>query len=236
MQVEERRACPSCGADNPAEAGFCWQCYASFAPAQPPKPLPTTAGWGPTGTPAPPAPVSSAARAGGAGRFVKMAVGVVVGLVVAATVRNMLTPDYHVPETIGTMPRIQSAATDDFEQQMRAEGSKEQIDLEAAAYGRGVEPEIFFVLANGSAVENTDELFREFLDGMESAGATIDRADAVTGSHEGAEFRCIPVHARTLTAAACIWREDASVGLTMDLDAGTDITETITAAYDASHA
>lgn len=238
MQVEERRSCASCGADNQTDAAFCWQCYASFAPAVPaatPSPVASArAGWGPTGTPAPPAPAPAPPKRKGA--VVRFVLGAVVGLVVVGFVRQALAPSYHVPEAVGGLPRIHSAATDEFERQMTEEGDRNDIEVEAAAYGQGVDPTLFFVLANGEAVEGTDELFRSFLEGMEQAGATVVRSEATTGIYGDAEYRCVPVRARGLEAAACIWREDATVGLTLDMDASEDPSAHLLAAYDAIHA
>ena len=46
MQVEEKRACPTCGAENGPDADFCWKCYARFVPPPPPPGRPGQAAWG----------------------------------------------------------------------------------------------------------------------------------------------------------------------------------------------
>ncbi|MGZ8565596.1 MAG: hypothetical protein ACXWXS_00945, partial [Actinomycetota bacterium] len=51
MQVDEKRACPSCRAENPTSAQFCWQCFAPLVD------LPA-----PPGTPGRPAGLHVAAR------------------------------------------------------------------------------------------------------------------------------------------------------------------------------
>ena len=81
MQVEERRACPSCSEDNPSDAEFCWQCYARFVPV-PPAPAAPQSGWGPSGTPAPGPAAGVATQTRSGGRLAKIVVGVVVALVV----------------------------------------------------------------------------------------------------------------------------------------------------------
>ena len=222
MQVDHKRSCASCGADNGLDAAFCWKCFSSFAPAQP-------------GVPAMPVPAPPKAAARRRKPLV-IAVGVVVAMLVAGGVRNALRPDYHVPDALPGLQRLHDAQTDEFESRMKAEGVQNNVDLEVAVYGAGAEPQVYLVLANGKAVEDTDQLFREFLSGVESSGATVDRANQVNGTHEGADWRCVPVHAAAVTASVCMWREDASVGMTLDLDPGTDPSTALLDAYDASHA
>jgi hypothetical protein len=147
-----------------------------------------------------------------------------------------MRPDYHVPAALPGMQRIQNAQTEDFQRRMQAEGSRNDIALETAVYGPATAPQVYLVLANGTAAEDTDTLFRKFLGGAESSGAVVDRAAQVTGSHADAEWRCVPVRAPGVTAAVCMWREDASVGMTLDLDPGEDLSGALLAAYDASHA
>lgn len=36
MQVEEKRACASCGSGNPPDAGFCWRCLVPLGQMPPP--------------------------------------------------------------------------------------------------------------------------------------------------------------------------------------------------------
>jgi len=234
MQVDERRACPSCSADNPHDAEFCWQCYVRFVPVPP---APTQPGWGPSGTPAPSAPVTVQRPSSSRARVVRVVVGVVVALVVAAAVRNVLTPHYHVPESVAELPRIHTAAVDRFEQDMIAEGNTSGLTIEAAAYGAaGADPDVLLVLVDGRAAENTDELFASFLDGIASSGVAVDQSAASTGSYRDAEWRCLPLTAGRNDAVACMWREDASVGITLDLSPVTDPSDALIAAYDATHA
>jgi hypothetical protein len=233
MQVDERRACPSCSADNPHDAEFCWQCYTRFAsePSEPAQP-----GWGPSQTPAPSAPVTMQQSATSRGRVVQIVVGVIVAVVVAAVVRTMFASHYHVPETIAGQPRIHSAATDRFERDMVAEGDKEGLTIEAAVYGTSENPDVLLVLVDGTAAENTDELFTSFLDGVASSGVSVDENSTSTGSHGDAEWRCLPLSMGREAAVACMWREDASVGITLDLSPTTDPADALIAAYDATHA
>ena len=122
-----------------------------------------------------------------------------------------------------------------FEQTMTQTGQQNDTPLESAVYGTAT-PDLFFVLANGRAEENADELFSEFLSGAESTGVKVDQSATVTGTHDGAEYRCVPMSAQGLQAAACVWREDHSVGMTLDTSPDGDITSAVIAAYDATHA
>jgi hypothetical protein len=232
MQVQDRQACPACGAENALDASYCWKCFASFPPAQPATGRP---GWGPIAVPAQPAPPAGVKRSGGAKRIAAVAVVVVVALVVSGAVRSRLRPDYHVPEAVGPMQRVHTSGTDEFERRMTAEGAKNNVDVEAAAYGSGVDPQVFLVLANGRSEEDTDDLFREFLSGAEASGAVVDRVQQTTGVYREAEWRCVPVRSSGVTASACMWHEDASVGITLDLAPNGEASGALFEAYDASH-
>jgi hypothetical protein len=229
VQVENKRACPSCGEQNDLHASFCWKCFAQFQPSAPGSRLPVPPA--PTG-----GPILAPTTRSGRRRPVAIAAGVIAALIAFSAVRSLFTPSYHVPDALAGMQRIHDAQSDDFEQRLQQEGVKNDMDLESAVYGVSSAPRVYLVLANGQADEDTDALFREFLSGVEQSGATIERDAEVHGSHEGAEWRCVPVHAASLTAAVCMWREDAGVGMTLDLDPGTDVSGTLLAAYDASHA
>ena len=183
---------------------------------------------------APPTAPTRGTSSGGR-RIATIVVSVVVVMFAGGVVRNLLQPDYHVPESLPGMQRIQTVQTEDFERRMKAEGVSNNIDLEVAVYGSTMDPQVFLVLANGKAVEDTDQLFRGFLGGVESSGAMVDREAQTTGSHEGAEWRCVPVRASAVTASVCMWREDASVGMTLDLEPGEDLSGALLHAYDASH-
>src|SRR5262245_22935983 len=165
MQTDQERSCASYGATNPRGAGFCWQCYAPFAdaaasaasasvgrgiPAMPPAPQ---AG-APITTPAP--------TTGSRSRVVRIVVGVVAALVVGGVVRSMLTPTYHVPDSIAGEARLHDATSVRFEQTMTQTGQQDDVKLESAVYGTGDSPDLFFVLANGRAEEDADQLFSEF--------------------------------------------------------------------------
>jgi ribosomal protein L40E len=232
MQVDHKRACASCGAENTLDAAFCWKCFATFATAQPQMPPAPKGGWGPASPAAPAAPKSGSRGS----RTLAIVIGAVLAVVVGGVVRNVLRPDYHVPDALPGLARIETSQTQDFERRMQAEAVRNNVELEVALYGSSSVPRVYLVLANGKAVEDTDQLFREFLGGVESSGAVVDREAQLVGSHEVAEWRCVPVRAAALTASVCMWREDASVGMTLDLEPGDDLSGALLDAYDASHA
>jgi hypothetical protein len=218
MQVDSKRACPSCGEQNSLDASFCWKCFAPLG------------GPGPQVPPAPSVATERRPR-----RRITVA-GAVVAVLVFVALRSFGHPSYHVPDALPGMERLHDAQSADFERRMQQEAVSNDIDLESAVYGTGNEARVYLALANGQAEEDTDQLFRGFLSGAESSGATVDRASQVNGSYQGAQWRCVPVHAASLSAAVCMWREDASVGMTLDLDPGDDLSGSLLAAYDASHA
>jgi hypothetical protein len=248
MQTEQERRCPACGADNKQGSSFCWRCYAPFGEATAAFATAASAtrlGTGPatrTGpampaAPQPGAPMAQPAPKRSRGRRTgRMVLGVVIALVVGGVVQHMLDPTYHVPDSIAGEPRVHNAVSDTFEQTMARTAQQDNIPLEAAVYGTDANPDLFFVLANGHAEENADELFSEFLSGAESAGIKVDQSATVTGSHDGAEYRCVPMSAQGIQAAACVWREEHSVGMTLDASPDGDITSALIAAYDATHA
>ncbi|MEP6758580.1 MAG: hypothetical protein ABJB55_05245 [Actinomycetota bacterium] len=198
MQVDERRACPSCSADNPHDAEFCWQCYARFTPVPVP-PAPSTMGV------AAPQPQSRG------GTIAKVAAGVVLALVVGAVVRNLFAPHYHVPQAMGGQPRIHDADTDRFEQDMIADGDKEGVTIEAAAYGTNGTPDVLLILVNGKAAENTDALFDSFLEGIASSGVTVERSQTSTGPTAGPiGAACRFPRAGSTRSPACGGRTQAS--------------------------
>ena len=177
MQVDERRACPSCSADNPQNAEFCWQCYARFVPV-PPAPgagQPHRLGSNRDARPEHAGGSARGAVLAPGGRVAKIVVGVVVALVVGGFVRNLLAPDYHVPEVHRRTAADPRRDHRQFERDMIAEGDTEGLEIEAAAYGAGGQPDVLFILVRGKAAENTDELFSSFLDGIASSGVTVDR-------------------------------------------------------------
>jgi hypothetical protein len=247
MQIDQERRCSSCGADNKAGASFCWRCYAPFGPAtsafaaaasatRTQASVPTRTAPAMPAAPQTGAPIATPSRRRSRVRVGQIVLGLVVALVVGGVVQHVLNPTYHVPDSIAGEPRLNNVVSAKFEQTMSQTGQQNDVTLESAVYGTDTSPDLFFVLANGHAEENADELFSEFLSGAESAGIKVDQAASVTGTHDGADYRCVPMSAQGIEAAACVWREDHSVGMTLDTSPGGDITSGVIAAYDATHA
>jgi hypothetical protein len=161
--------------------------------------------------------------------------GLIAALALVGWIRG-LHPTYHVPDALPGMTRLHDGQVDGFQRRMQAVAVQHNLDLESAVYGTGRDARVFLVLASGQAAQDTDQLFTEFLGGAVAAGATVERADETRGSIDGAGWRCVPVHAASLGASVCMWREDASVGMTLDLDPGDDPSSALLDAYRASHA
>ena len=58
--------------------------------------------------------------------------------------------------------------------------------------------------------------------------ASLSRASARSRAKTGALIR--------IEASACVWREDRSVGMTLDASPDGDLTSALFAAYDETHA
>jgi mannitol-specific phosphotransferase system IIBC component len=126
MQTDQKRTCPNCNAANDHEAGFCWQCYSPFAPAAPSRGV--TSPLVPA-TPHTLAPAAVATPSRGRGHvFLRIVLGVVVAIVVSTVVRNMLTPTYHVPDSLAGQQRLHTADAQQFEQSMADQGDKYDIE------------------------------------------------------------------------------------------------------------
>ena len=230
MQTEERVTCHSCGGENPKGAAFCWRCYASFSsvasaptrgsdaalarpPARvgvPPMPSPPTI----------PAPTTS----GGSSSIVRFGVGALVALVVSFGVRSMLSSGPSLPETLAGTPRMTTQDAKDFEKEMTDYGERYDLGVAAAAYGTGALPTFFVLLIDGRSDENTDDIFNEFVGGMTSGGASVGTSAITSGERDGLEYRCVPVAAGQIQAAACMWRDDGSFGVVFRFDAGVEET------------
>ena len=233
MQTEERITCPSCGGDNPKAAPFCWRCYASFASMRV-DPAPSTASVsartvGRVGVPPmpgvpTPTPPPQTTAGGGASRTVRVVVGALVSLVVAFGARSVLGGGPSLPDAVAGTPRMTTQDVKDFEEQMSDYGKRSDLDVVAGAYGTGAIPAFFVLLIDGRSDEATDAIFNEFVGGMASSGATVETSATNSGERDGLEYRCVPVVAAQIQAAACMWRDDGTFGVVFQLDAGVDET------------
>jgi hypothetical protein len=231
MQVDEKRACPSCGAENGPDADFCWKCYARFVPPPPPPGRPGQAAWGrmpPPGSTFQPSPITEPTRGSRGSSVAKIVGGVVVAALVAFAVHTFFGADVHLPDAVAGRPRMSTDDIESFEKDMQDLGSRNDLTVDAGAYGSGVQPEFLVLLVHGKSIESTDALFDEFVGGLEQSGATVDRTGGLAEAHDGADYRCVPVTGNRVTAAACIWREDGSVGIVLDLTEGVKAAEATT--------
>lgn len=215
MQTEERSTCPSCGGDNPKVAAFCWRCYTSLTVpgASPRVPMPS-----PPSMPVP--PMSSS----GPSTLARLVVGAAVSLIAAFGVRSVFDGGPSLPDAVAGTPRMTTQQIKDFEKEMVEQGEGADLDVAAGAYGRGPVPTFIVLLVEGRSSEATDDIFDQFVGGMASSGATVQSSATESGQHEGLDYRCVPVAAPQIEAAACMWRDDATVGIVFRLDAGIEET------------
>ena len=225
MQVEERKACPSCGTENPGTVDFCWKCYTAFAQSLPTRPgMPLRPR---VGMPLPPSmPPSSgfpvSAKPAGAPLAARIAAGVIAALLGMYGVGFLFDRGPSLPDELAGQPRLTTQAIRDFEEQMEEQGKAYDLELAAGAYGTGATPAFLVMLVEGRAIETTDELFDSLVQGMALGGADVDEAATDSGARNGTEYRCVPFVGTPVGAAACMWREDDTVGIVVDLSAGID--------------
>ena len=213
MQTEERSTCPACGGDNPKAAAFCWRCYATF---------PTSPG-APRMPGAPPmAPTTSGTRPS---TLMRLVVGAAAAVIAVFGVRSLLDHGPSLPDVLAGSPRITTQEMKDFEKKMIENGKASDLDVAAGAYGTGGTPTFVVLLIEGRTIENTDDIFNEFVAGMTSGGASAEAGVTESGQHEGMEYRCVPVVAPQIEAGACMWRDDGTVGIVFRLDGGIDGTK-----------
>jgi len=243
MQVDEKRACPSCGGDNPATAAFCWRCYAPLgqAAATPtragvaaPARMPAAPSFPPPPVAGPPPSVPAPSRSSGISWGVRLAVGALAALVGYFGVQAVFGGGPSLPDTLAGTPRMTSQAAKDFEKQMADQGKRNDLKIAAAAYGAGTTPDFMVMLIQGSSLESTDQMFDQFVQGMSSSGASIDSAGGDSGQRGSTEYRCVPVSTTSVTAAACMWRDETNVGIVLKLNGGVaDTRDLLFTAHDA---
>jgi len=226
MPTDAKRTCPSCGAANPVAGSYCWQCYARFQPA-PPSVGPGRPDVRTTfGIPAPP-PVAATPRRRSS-RLARLTVGLVAALVGYFAVQAVFgSAHVSLPDSVAGLPRMTSSAVTQLTDQAEAQGRDWDLDVQAGGYGTGLSPDIVVILVDGRASETTDQLFESFTGGVVQAGARVDETRQVSGERDGTEYRCVPVEGSGLTAAACMWRDEDSVGIVLDLLHGIDAVEPV---------
>jgi hypothetical protein len=226
MQVEQKRACGSCGSQNAADAGFCWRCLTPFVQVPPipgnvqgrrGSPLPPVPpSWTPPGRSEAPSPITSppAARSS---KVVRTIVSIVAAAAGYLGVQYLLGPSLALPDSVAGAHRLTDAASQRFERDTADQGDRYGIDAEAGVYGNAVGPQFFVILVDAAAVETTDELFDALLDGFSKSGAVVDGAGAKSGTRRGSDYRCVSASAGSQTAAACMWRDESNVGIVLEL-------------------
>jgi hypothetical protein len=75
-------------------------------------------------------------------------------------------------------------------------------------------------LVEARTIEATDDIFSQFVDGLSSGGATVEASATESGERDDVAYRCVPVVAPQIEAAACMWRDEDTVGIVFRLDAG----------------
>lgn len=226
MQTEAKRACPSCGAENPVGGEFCWQCYARFqppAPAAGPGRPDLSPAFGVSTAPAVPAPQRRRPSS-----VVRLGVGLVAAAVGYLGVQAVFGSSHaSLPDSVAGLPRITSPAVTQLTDQVQAQGDDWNLDVQVGGYGTGLSPDIVVILVDGSASETTDQLFESFTGGVAQAGARVDQTRQISGERDGTEYRCVPVESSGLRGAACMWRDDDNVGIVLDLLHGIDDVEPV---------
>ena len=219
MQVEQKRACGSCGSQNAPDAGFCWRCLAPFVQG-PPTPgsgnalPPVPAPWAPPGQPQVPVANPSAARSS---KVVRAIVSIVAAAAGYLGVQYLLGPNLSLPDSVAGAHRLTDATSQRFERDTAAQGDRYGIDAEGGVYGSELGPEFFVILVDAAAVETTDELFDALVKGFSRAGAIVDDGGAKSGTRRDSEYRCVSATAGPQTAVACMWRDQANVGIVLEL-------------------
>lgn len=219
MQVEQRRACTSCGSENSPDAGFCWRCLVPFANV----PAPPRVASGSPGARVPPAPVSwppppqGPAKRGSSPKVVRAIVSLVAAIAGYFGVQYLMGPSLSLPDTLAGHERLSDPESQRFERYTAEEGDRYGIDAEGGVYGSPLAPEFFVILVDAAAAETTDQLFDALVMGFSQAGAVVDEADARSGTRRGSDYRCVGAVAGTETAVACMWRDEGNVGIVLDM-------------------
>lgn len=218
MQVEQKRACASCGSGNAPDASFCWRCLVPFT--QIPSTPDTVSGLSRPSVPhAPPAwspPIHGQAKPRSS-RVTGVIVSILAATVGYLGVGYLMGPSVSLPDSLASAERLTDPESQRFERYMADEGDRYGIDAEGGVYGAPLAPEFFVVLVDAGAVETTDQLFDAFVAGVSQAGAVVDEAQAKSGTRRGSDYRCVSAVAGAETAVACMWRDDDNVGIVFEM-------------------
>ena len=219
MQVEQRRACASCGSENAPDTGFCWRFLAPFVTVPP---SPGVASGSP-GARVPPAPVSWSPPPQGPGKrgippkVVRGIISLAAAIAGYFGVQYLMGSSLSLPDTLAGRERLGDPESQRFERYTADESDRYGIDAEGGVYGSPLTPEFFVILVDAAAAETTDQLFDALVLGFSQAGAVVDEADARSGTRRGSDYRCVGAVAGTETAVACMWRDDDNVGIVLEM-------------------
>lgn len=219
MQVEQKRACASCGSENAPDASFCWRCLVPLTHVPPPP----GAHAGFPGPRVPPAPVSwspppqQKATSARSSKVVGTIVSIVAAIAGYMGVQYLMGPSLSLPDTLASAERLTDPESQRFEQYMADEGDRYGIDAEGGIYGAPLAPEFFVILVDAATVETTDQLFDALVLGFSQSGGTVDETHAKSGTRRGSDYRCVGAVAGTETAVACMWRDADNVGIVLEM-------------------
>jgi hypothetical protein len=148
-------------------------------------------------------------------------VGAIVAVVAALGgylgVQSLTGPSLALPDSLAGSERLTDAESQRFERSMADEGDRYGIAAEGGVYGSPLGPAFFVILVDAAAVESTDQLFDALVAGFSQAGAVVDEATGTSGRRADSDYRCIEAQAGTGTAVACMWRDDANVGIVLEM-------------------
>ena len=177
----------------------------------------------PPSTP-PPSGVPGSVKPTGVSLVVRIALGLIAAFLGMYGVRFLFDRGPSLPDELAGQPRLTTQAIRDLEEQMADRGKDYDLKTAVAAYGTGATPAFLVMLVEGRAIESTDELFDSLVQGMARGGATVNESATDSGERSGTEYRCVAFTGGAINAAACMWRDDGTVGIVLDLSAGIDET------------
>lgn len=187
----EERACPSCGAQNPVAAEYCWQCFTRFAGPSPGttqgtpsrgSALAAAIGTGPgAGTPS--AVVTEPATmtrwqpqtptrdrvAGWAVKALVVALAALLGFIG----NRWLTGGLELPERVGGEPRMEGDIVGEFEDLLSGFGSAFDIEVKTALYGNIV-PTYYIAAAEVPDDQDIGQAYQDFVEGSMTSTVPVD--------------------------------------------------------------